>query len=453
MADFFAWLALARDELTLFAACAFVIGGIDDIAVDLAWLVRGLWRRVVIYSRFARASAGTLVVRSRAPIAVFVPAWDESAVIGPMLRNAIKSWEGEDFRLYVGCYPNDPATIAKVEALQSANVRLVVTNAPGPTTKADCLNALWSAAIVDEATSGSRFGGIVLHDAEDVVHRDELRVFGALQSRFALIQLPVIPIADPRSRWVSGHYIDEFIESHVKDLVVREAIGASLPLAGVACFIGRDLMESLALAHNGAPFDAATLTEDYEIGVRAHRFGVRCALVRIADRDSKGIVAVRAHFPATMRTAVRQKSRWIAGIALSGWDRLGWQGGPAEIWMRWRDRRAIFAALALMAGYGALALWTVLWIAGDRSPPEESLTLLLWINSAILIWRAAFRMALVGWFSGWIEGLRAGPRIFVSNLIAIFASWRAVAVYIRQLRTGKIVWDKTDHVFPGGDTA
>jgi adsorption protein B len=30
--------------------------------------------------------------------------------------------------------------------------------------------------------------------------------------RFDLVQLPVLPLVNPQSRWVSGHYCDEFAE-------------------------------------------------------------------------------------------------------------------------------------------------------------------------------------------------------------------------------------------------
>ena len=79
----------------------------------------------------------------------------------------------------------------------------------------------------------------MLHDAEDVVHRFELRIFDGLIGRAAVIQLPVLPLPDPHSRWISGHYCDEFAEAHIKELVVREAIGAAIPLAGVGCAIER----------------------------------------------------------------------------------------------------------------------------------------------------------------------------------------------------------------------
>lgn len=141
-------IAFAAHELALFAACGFILFGADDLLVDLIWIGRTLWRRAAIYSRYARADAATLP-EPAAPgrIAVFVPAWDESDVIGAMLANTLAKLRHADFRIFVGCYPNDPATlsIATLFAAGDSRVRPVVTPREGPTTKADCLNALYHA--------------------------------------------------------------------------------------------------------------------------------------------------------------------------------------------------------------------------------------------------------------------------------------------------------------------
>lgn len=441
-------LATIRDELILVAAIGFAIGGLDDLLVDLVWINRTLWRRIWVYSRHKRASAASLPLPPPGTsLAIFIPAWSEAAVIAPMLRHAVRAWANADLDIFVGCYPNDPDTLAAVKSVGSDRVRPVICPNPGPTTKADCLNAMWRALLAREAEAGP-FAAVVLHDAEDLVHPDEPRVYASLIRRFALLQIPVIPLPVPGSRWISGHYLDEFIESHVKDVTVREAVGATIPLAGVGCAIRRDLLTLLADQHGGRPFADDSLTEDYEMGVRANAYGARAALVRVLASDGKGVVAVRAHFPATIETAVRQKSRWIAGIALSGWDRIGWQGGIINNWMLWRDRRAPFASLVLTCGYLGLILAAALFMLGEPYIATPAFRVLLVANLAFLVWRAAIRIALVTTSSGWAEGLRAGPRMIVSNMIAIMAAWRAILIYVRSLRSGRVVWDKTTHHFP-----
>src|SRR3546814_2380204 len=94
-----------------------------------------------------------------------------------------------------------------------------------------------------------------------------------------------------------------------------------------------------------APFDETSLTEDYEIGLRIGALGGRGILARVPEYPGGPVVAVRAYFPATLDAAVRQKARWLFGIALAGWDRTGWgrRRHLGELWMRMRDRRAPLA--------------------------------------------------------------------------------------------------------------
>jgi bacteriophage N4 adsorption protein B len=424
-------------ELGLFAAVGLLLLGLSDLAVDLAWLAGP---RAAPTSPAAAARPGRL--------AIFVPAWDEAAVIGAMLAHARAAFGDADYRIYVGCYPNDPATIAAVRAATWPRLRLIVGRTPGPTSKADCLNRLWERMLEDEAIEGVRAKAVVLHDAEDVVHSAELDLFDALTERFDLVQLPVVPLADPGSRLVAGHYCDEFAEAHGKELVVRAAFRAGLPSAGVGCAIARDALAALAAAH-GAPFDPASLTEDYELGIRLGMAGRRAAFVRIPVGPGRPPVATRAFFPATLRAAVAQKARWIEGIALAGWDRLGWSGGLAERWMRLRDRQPVLAAPVLGAAYLTLLLWAALLLAGRALPPFPPVFVALAsVNSLLLLWRLAMRFGFVARAHGWREALWSPPRAVVSNLVLILAAGRALARYLGRRGAGAPAWDKTAHAFP-----
>jgi adsorption protein B len=273
-------------------------------------------------------------------------------------------------------------------------------------------------------------------------------LFDALIERHDLVQLPVVPLVDPGSRFVSGHYLDEFTEAHGKELVVRAALGASLPSAGVGCAMSRAALAALA-AGRGAPFDPDSLTEDYELGLRLHRLGRGAAFVRLPAGEGRPIVATREYFPATLDAAVAQKARWMTGIALAGWDRLGWSGGLAERWMRLRDRQSLLAALVLAAAYLALALWGALLLVslptGFALPPfGPALNALLAVNSGLLLWRLGMRFGFVAAAHGWREGLRSLPRTVTGNIIAMMAARRALVRY----RGGHKGWDKTAHAFP-----
>jgi adsorption protein B len=160
----------------------------------------------VIYTRYPRAFASALPQDGEPGlIALLVPAWDESAVIASMLRATIERVDYADYRIFAGYYRNDPATAAAIASIADTRVEAVQIDRDGPTTKADCLNHLYDALVAYENDSGRGAKAVVLHDAEDVVHPLELRIFDRLIDRAAVIQLPVLPLPDPHSRWISGH--------------------------------------------------------------------------------------------------------------------------------------------------------------------------------------------------------------------------------------------------------
>lgn len=454
MESIFFAIETVQRELLLFAAFWLIVSGIDDLAIDLIWAGRAAWRKLRFYrTRPPMRSAEIPAARHPGTIAIFVAAWREAAVIGAMIGRCHAAWSGGpvDYRLYVGCYPNDPDGIAavKVAAHSAASVRLVLVGHDGPTSKADCLNHIWAAMLADERDAGRRMKAVILHDAEDWVHADELRIVDRLIEKHPAIQLPVIPEPVPGSPWISGHYCDEFAEAHGKTLVVREALGAALPLAGVGCAIDRQVLERIASENSGLPFDQSSLTEDYELGLRLGRMGLRTILVRMIDADGR-LAGTRACFPDRLSAAVRQKARWTTGIALAGWDRLGWQGGFTELWMRLRDRKAILAAVVLVAAYAAMALSLILAAAQlgglyRASPLGSILRTALWLSFGLLLWRNAIRVLHVRQIYDWREALMSIPRGVIANLVAILAARRACADYVRHCLGRPLAWHNTEH--------
>jgi adsorption protein B len=264
------------------------------------------------------------------------------------------------------------------------------------------------------------------------------------------VQLPVLPEPQRESRWIGSHYCEEFAEAHGKAMVVRSELGASLPAAGVGCAFDRSLLG--AIAHHmrrSEPFSDDSLTEDYELGMKIKAVGGLSRFLRARRPDGR-LVATRACFPPTWPEAVIQKSRWIHGIALQGWDRLGWSGGIAERWMRLRDRRGPLSALVLFAAYLLLVLTGILWLAGYFGfvrpwQPSGLLMTILWINLASFAWRATVRFAFTAREYGVLEGVRALLRLPHSNIIAIMSARRALFAYVATLLGAKLRWDKTHH--------
>ena len=439
-------------ELALFAGVGFLLFAVNDLLVDLIYFGRSIWRSLAVYTRYPRAFASYFVFnKDPGFIAVLIPAWDEASVIAPMLKATLERLDYDRYRLFVGHYRNDPATAAAIASVRDERIEAVEVATDGPTTKADCLNHLYDALVEYELAHNCTAKAVVLHDAEDVVHRFELRIFDGLIDRAAVIQLPVLPLVDPNSRWIAGHYCDEFAEAHIKELVVREAVGAAIPLAGVGCAIARKPLAQLAAMQDGRPFAAGCMTEDYEVGLRLGALGLRTMFVRIpAQPGERGVVASRGHFPATLGCAVRQKARWLGGIALAGWDRLGWRGGIGERWMRMRDRRGPLAALLLLAAYAAALLWSQIWLAEALGAPiqarlDPGLVTLLTINGWLLAWRVLMRATFTTSAYGWRQGLFSIPRLVVGNIITMLAAARALSLHVGG---GARRWDKTRHIFP-----
>lgn len=436
--------AIAR-ELMLFAAVGLLVGGLDDLLVD------GCYAALRFGRPHRRLTLATLPPAPTTRFAVFVLAWDEATVISAMLDTLLTRFGETSYQVWVGCYPNDPATIGAVRAVADPRVRLVIADKPGPTTKADNLNALWRAF---EADGGSA-DAVVIHDAEDVVHPAELRVFAALLAAHDAVQLPVLPIVGRSVPMIASVYGDEFAEMHGRGLTVRSGVGASLPLAGTGCAIRVERLRLIAGTRAGLPFNAASLVEDYEMGLHLAATGARGCFARVREEKGGPLVAVRAIFPGTFDAAVRQKARWIAGIALIGWDRTGWArpSALADHWMRLRDRRAPLATAVLLAAYLAMLSWIVSavahWTVRDPRPAlDRLLAWLLVVNTGLLAWRLLMRMVFTGRAYGPREAWLSLPRFLIGNAVALAATPRALRLYWRLLRGGAPVWDKTAHSFP-----
>jgi len=446
-----AGLQLMERELLLFASFWFIISALDELSIDFSWI----WLRFTGRVRERQLNRDEEIRPLRGKTAVFIPAWHEAKVIGRTIGHMLRAWPQQELTLYVGCYRNDPETIAAAmgAAASDGRLRVVIHDRDGPTTKADCLNRLYAALCADEARRGQRYASIVLHDAEDMVHPAALSVIDAALADGDFVQLPVRPEPDASSRWISGHYADEFAETHAKTLVVRDTVGAAIPAAGVGCGFSRRALERLGeLRPEGGeegPFAAECLTEDYELGLLVSRGRARSSFVRVRDHLGQ-LVATRAFFPSTLEASVRQKSRWIHGIALQGWDRMGWSGRPIDLWMALRDRRGPLTAVVLASAYSLLVIEAVLSVArlaGWQYALALSpvLRVMLVTCFASLLWRALWRAYFTGREYGIVEGIRSILRIPVANIISIMAGRRALAAYIATLRGAAVSWDKTQH--------
>ncbi|EOK5693475.1 cyclic di-3',5'-guanylate-activated glycosyltransferase NrfB [Escherichia coli] len=451
----------------------YMLGGMSDTASNRITFERD--------SQYPRMSYRELYKPDEKPLAIMVPAWNETGVIGNMAELAATTLDYENYHIFVGTYPNDPDTQRDVDEVcaRFPNVHKVVCARPGPTSKADCLNNVLDAITQFERSANFAFAGFILHDAEDVISPMELRLFNYLVERKDLIQIPVYPFEREWTHFTSMTYIDEFSELHGKDVPVREALAGQVPSAGVGTCFSRRAVTALLADGDGIAFDVQSLTEDYDIGFRLKEKGMTEIFVRFPVVDeakereqrkflqharTSNMICVREYFPDTFSTAVRQKSRWIIGIVFQGFKTHKWTSSLTLNYFLWRDRKgaisnfvsflAMLVMLQLLLLLAYESLWPDAWHFLSIFSGSAWLMTLLWLNFGLMVNRIVQRVIFVTGYYGLTQGLLSVLRLFWGNLINFMANWRALKQVLQHGDPRRVAWDKTTHDFPSvtGDT-
>jgi bacteriophage N4 adsorption protein B len=480
LSDTIALLLVLAKAVMMIVAVVFFVSGVDDMFIDLCYFARGAYRRFFTVSKCPRLKEEDLLNKEEQPIAVMIPAWDESAVIRPMLENALRRVNYSNYVIFVGTYPNDPSTHSEVDKVREHcdRVERIVTGHDGPTNKADCLNWIYHGIRLYEKQNQVEFQIFVMQDCEDVIHPLCYKLFNYLMPEKDMVQLPVLSLERKWYEFTAGHYLDEFAQLHYKDLVVRELLDGSIPAAGVGCAFSRRTFAVIASDRRNQVFSIDSLTEDYDFGLRLKQRGLNQAFVKFntvrtvrktgaskvgpGEKSVNELIGIREYFPANFRAAVRQKSRWVIGIALQGWASLGWKGDLSTKYMLYRDRKSLITNIANMAGYlvvlMVLSLWLTLWLVPDsyRFPSllEKGswLWYLLLANTWLLGLRLFQRAYCVQRLYGFRQAILSLPRTVWGNVVNFSATLRAIRLYLRYLRTGKLIaWDKTAHSYPSED--
>jgi adsorption protein B len=433
------------------AAIAVVVSGLDDLLLNAvclwAWLT----------AKRAGASNQHPATGSEKLIAIFVPLWHEHAVISGMVEHNVAAIDYGNYHFFIGAYPNDEPTLDVVRDLETRfpHVHLAVCPHDGPTSKADCLNWIYQRMLLFEEHHGVQFEIVITHDAEDLIHPSAFEQINTYADRFEMIQIPVLPLPTPFRDFVHGIYCDEFAEWQTKDMRARQVMGSFVPSNGVGTGFTRRSLERLATTENNLIFEPACLTEDYENGLRLHKLGCKQVFVALSRTSAGDMVATREFFPRTMRSAIRQRTRWITGIGLQSWERHGWRGTPAEVYWFWRDRKGLLGnPLSLFTNflfvYGLLT-WLAAriarlpWgLAGHTLHPR-----ILLITLVIQMVQSSVRMTCTGRLYGFVFALGVPLRAVYANWINSVASFRAISQYLRaRVRHEPLVWLKTEHAYP-----
>jgi adsorption protein B len=457
------WLLTLLDHsialLLVPLAIWFFLSGMDDLLVDLVSVFRVACLKYRNQYTNQLPSDSQLANLPEKSIAIVVPLWREHEVIRPMVEHNRSAIRYRNYHFFVGAYPNDDSTIDAITELETRfpNVHLALCPHDGPTSKADCLNWIYQRILLYEADHSEKFEILVTHDAEDLIHADSLQWINYYADTYEMIQIPVLPLPTSISEWTHGVYCDEFSEYQTRDMPARQFMGAFVPSCGVGTGFTRAAIESLASTENNRIFEPTCLTEDYENGIRLRLKGARQAFMPLTTRNGS-IVATREFFPRRFRSAVRQRTRWVTGIALQGWERHHWEGPPVVKYWLWRDRKGVLGNPLSLLTNGILIYGIYTWIASrvfhttwglGAAALHPALNWLMPLNGAMGLWRLLVRAWCVGRVCGWGFAVAVPLRIVLANIINSLSSLAALHQYFTaRIRKVPLRWLKTEHAYP-----
>ncbi len=458
----------------LFVAGLFILFGIDDLIWDIVFLFKFRFRKPV--DRIPIEDLDNTVPKL---LAVIVAAWKENVVLDDVISNLIETaqYPKSMYHIFIGVYPNDEDTIAVAKGLEERfpNVHCVVNTKPGPTSKADNINHVFSSIKDYEDERGWEFSAFIVHDSEDIVHPYEFKMENYLIEKYDALQFPVFPLQQmPKFKNIFpnmtvGTYADEFAENHFHIMVARNRTVAFVPSAGTGFALSRKLVNRMGYADI---FPEDSLTEDYKLSLTLKKMGyhLHYVLESVERLNNDGevkreFVSTRSRFPTTFRAAVKQKSRWIFGITMQSFRiRDVLEEDDLNLIQRYslyRDWKAKFGNLLNFLGYIVFIYFIAsLFLPIPIMYPMWSFSWYLCVVlTGMMIERQLLRAAAIKNVYGWRSAIIAcflppllPIRLVWGNIINFTATMRAwkmrfVGTANRKKSQGPQRWDKTEHEF------
>lgn len=417
------------------------LSSLDDLLIDLLALC------IVRHRLPTGKAAGSFPAT-----AVFVANWREHDVLERMVEGNLARIREPNVGIVLGVYPNDTETRAVAEQLAARHperVRVVVNRLAGPTSKGQMLNEMFRQV----------FGGadspelVVLHDSEDVIDPRSFEIYRSYATNHDFIQIPVFSLESRKRSLVAATYMDEFAERHTREMVVRDALGAAVPSAGVGTCMTKRLVRHF-LAQRGHVLATGCVTEDYILGIETKRAGFRAAFAAVSESAARygEFVATREFFPQGFSASIRQKTRWVFGINFEATHRLGWRADPWDFYFFVRDRKGMVTNFLPPISVAMLLLIIVGACDLDQLPPDLQPWLfpVLAVNIAAMNLRLLFRVLAFRQVYGRydvIGVLLRWPVAVVVNALAVLRAWR-IYFFESALASRPIVWAKTQHEVP-----
>jgi adsorption protein B len=443
-------------ELLLFfnlmGLLAIAFFGIDDLILDLVAFFKKLGPEELTPELEAKVRA-----EPEKWIGIMVANWHEADIIERMLLGNLGRIDYRNYVIFVGTYPNDPDTISAAQKVADKynRIKVVVNTKEGPTSKGQMINEMVTAIFDYEIINQMKFEFLMIHDSEDVIHPLSLLLINYFGNNADFLQVPVHSFNLPLKELVGATYLDEFAEPHTKDLLVRVAMGASLPSAGVGTAMSRNLIKQYMQTQGGALLIEESLTEDYVLGVKSKSFGFKSKFLCFYKKRANGtknIIASFEYFPKLIKNSIRQKTRWNVGIIFQSPKFVEFKGDLVDKYFLYRDRKGPWANSIAIYALILLIINTTLYFTHPEKLEFYQLPLLkaLGFFNLFLMMQRFFQKARAVAFIGGFKQLIPLPlRWLITLFVNTWVGWAAWNQYRVSVSKGeRLAWAKTTHEIP-----
>ncbi len=391
--------------------------------------------------------------KTKPKIAIFVANWHEADVLGRMVEGNLANLSYRPLKFVLGVYPNDTDTRRVAEEVAKKHpelIEVVVNRRDGPTSKGQMLNEMFARVFEDREYAPDL---VVMHDSEDMISPRSFDVYAHHAKDSALIQIPVFSLDSRRRSLVGATYMEEFAERHTREMLLRSHLGAFVPSAGVGTGLRKDLIVHL-LNLRGYVLQSGSVTEDYILGADAHDAGFKTTFAAHSDpsHTNEPIIATLEYFPKDLWASIKQKTRWVYGIAFESLFQQGWSERGWDRFFQYRDRKGSIANLLPVLSLAVLITGLILQPDFSQMSPWIA-TLLFFVlaaNTANIFLRIFFRARsfrevygthnIIGLLLRW-------PVAFFVNAAAVTRAWRMFFVESK-FATRPVTWSKTTHEVP-----
>ncbi len=262
-------------------------------AISLLYLAAILVRAAALVDRKRRRPE--LPVSERLPVyTVLVPLYREASVATQLVKALSRlNWPASRLDIKLVCEADDHATIGTIRAERLGSQFEIVEVPPAhPRTKPKALNY---------ALAGARGEFVVIYDAEDRPHPDQLRAayaqFAASPNDVVCLQAPLV-ISNGAASWITAAFALEYAALFRMLLPMLARRGMPVPLGGTS----NHLRVAELRACGG--WDPYNVTEDADLGMRLYRLGYKCGVIDCPTYEDA---------PTTFKVWLNQRTRWFKG--------------------------------------------------------------------------------------------------------------------------------------------